>query len=126
MSCNSRICGYSLKLNENLQNMDKLKEISEILGYSWDDDCEWDEIMFSEWDKYINKWKPHKDYFGNLGFIYTKDYEYDADDVIFYCEINEIELALKDYIDKTNIIPDNNIKSFAIIYYNGSDCPFKY
>ena len=125
MSQNVAYAGFSLKLNEEDQNEDRLKEIAKSFGYVWTDNDEWDEIMFSEKD-YQNKWKPMMDYDGKYGFIWVTHYEFDAFDLEFKQPITAMGIALKDFVDQTMIMPSETINVFAQIYYNGSDDPFKF
>lgn len=125
MSDNVGVAGYSLKLNEEDQNEDRLKEIAKSLGYEWEDNWGWDDIMYGD-DKYNNRWKPHMDDNGKYGFIFQTFYEYGCYDMEHYAGIGELGLALKEFIDKTHIMPKEEIQSYAIIYYNGSESPFKF
>ena len=43
-----------------------------------------------------------------------------------YGKITDMGKAFKDIIDQTMILFNEGIKSFAIVYYNGSDNPFIY
>ena len=56
----------------------------------------------------------------------TTHYEYDAFDIEYYAEITEMGRALKEYLDHTQSLTNSGVKSFAILYYNGSDCPFTF
>lgn len=125
MSTTVGMAGYSIKLNDEDQSEKRLKEIAKSLGFTWENNLDWDDIVWDA-EKYMNSWKPNVDVNGVYGFIYVTHYEWDAADIEYYCEITDLGLALKDFMDKTNIMPQNKIKSFAIIYYNGVDNPFKY
>ena len=132
MSTNVAYAGFSIKLNEEDQSEDRLKEISKSLGYNWQDEdtlCwnnwNWDDIMYG-CDLFKNHWKPHMDIDGKYGFIWVSNYEYDASDIEYKQPISAMGKALKDFIDKTMIIPQEEIKTFALMYYNGSDDPFKF
>ena len=125
MSTNVAYAGFSLKLNEELQTEKSLKRIAKLLGFEWDDNDEWDDLMYNEKDN-MNRWKPMMDYSGKYGFIWVTDYDYDATDLEYKQPIGAMGTALKDFVDKTNIIPKEQIYAFAQIYYNGSDDPFKF
>ena len=125
MSTNVAYAGFSLKLNEELQTEKSLKRIAKLLGFEWDDNDEWDDLMYNEKDN-MNRWKPMMDYSGKYGFIWVTDYDYDATDLEYKQPIGAMGTALKDFVDKTNIMPKEQIYAFAQIYYNGSDDPFKF
>ena len=126
MSCNSKICGYSIKFGDYYDES-AMKDIAKKLGHTWneEDEEDWKEFLYCN-DKNLNKWKPHIDYNGNYGVIYVTEEEYEAFDIEFYVSITDMGKALKEYIDITCHMPDEHIKAFAIIYYNGSDNPFKF
>lgn len=126
MSTNVGIAGFSLKLNEDDQSKERITEISKSFGYKFENEDEFDDVLYSNSEEYLSKWKPHVDYNGKYGFFYLKSYEYDAFDIEHYTSITDMGKQLKDFIEKTGIMPKESIKSFAILYYNGSDCPFKY
>ena len=125
MSTNVAYAGFSLKLNEELQTEKSLKRIAKLLGFEWEDNDEWDDLMYNEKDN-MNRWKPMMDYSGKYGFIWVTDYDYDATDLEYKQPIGAMGTALKDFVDKTNIMPKEQIYAFAQIYYNGSDDPFKF
>jgi hypothetical protein len=125
MSDNVGIAGFSIKLNEEDQTENRLKEISKQFGYDWEDNFGWDDIMYSDSD-YKRRWKPHMDIDGQYGFIFNTFYQYECYDIENYVKITDMGVALKDFIDKTKIIPKEVIQAFTIIYYNGSDNPFKF
>jgi len=125
MSTNIAYAGFSLKLNEELQTEKSLKRVAKLLGFEWEDNDDWDEIIFNE-SKNMNRWKPMIDYDGKYGFIYVTHYNYDAYDIDFKATISDMGRALKEFIDQTNIMPKEEINVFAQIYYNGSDDPFKF
>jgi hypothetical protein len=128
MSTNVGFAGFSLKLNEEDQSEERLREIATSLGYVWKDNDDFDEIVFNEgqYMGYQNCWKPHMDYDGKYGVIWVTQYEYDASDIDFQATISAMGKALKAFIDQTYIIPKEEIKAFAIVYYNGVDCTFKF
>jgi len=125
MSTNVAYAGFSLKLNEDYQSENGLKEIAMLLGYEWKDNWEWDDIMY-EREKYLNRWKPHMDIDGVYGFIWVTQYEYDAVDIEYKQPIGAMDKALKTFIEQTKIMPEEEICAIAQIYYNGSDDPFKF
>lgn len=125
MSTNVAVAGFSIKLNEELQTERSLMSVAKSLGYAWTDMDAWEEIMYSD-SEYKNKWKPAMDDKGKYGVVYLTHYEYDAFDIEHYAKISDMGKALKEFIDQTMIMPKEDIKSFAIIYYNGSESPFKF
>jgi len=127
MSENVGFAGFSIKLNEEDQSEKKLKEITKKLGFSWneEEDYGFEELMWNLKD-YKNRWKPHYDYDGKYGFVYVTHYEYEAFDIEFYAKITDMGRVLKEFVEKTQILPKEEIKAFAIIYYNGSDNPFRF
>lgn len=125
MSTNVAYAGFSIKLNEELQTEDSLKTIAKSLGYEWKDNWDWDNILYNE-ENYLNRWKPQMDVKGKYGFIYISHYEYDAYDINYKQPMSAMTNALNEFISQTMIIPKEEINSFAIIYYNGTDSPFKF
>ena len=125
MSTNVAYAGFSIKLNEDDQSEDRIKEIAKSLDHNWKDNWGWDDIMFDQ-SKFIGHWKPQIDIDGIFGFIYVTYYEYDASDIKYKQPISAIDGALKEFIDQTHIMPKEEITTFAQIYYNGSDDPFKF
>ena len=132
MSSNVAYAGFSLKLNEEDQTENRLKEISKSLGYNWQDEdtLSWDNLNWNEiiygCEQFKNSWKPHMDFDGTYGFIWVTNYEYEAYDIEYFQPISAMGKALKEFIDKTKIMPKEEITSFAQIYYNGADDPFKF
>lgn len=133
MSDNVKMCGYSIKANSNDQNLKRMFEISKLLGIDVDKNLnnvvaeDLKEVFFDMvyGNDRLNEWKPYCDVDGIYGFIYQTEYEYEAYDIEYYVKITDLGKALHEFIDKTKIIPENDIKGFGIIYYNGGDNPFK-
>jgi hypothetical protein len=125
MSTNVVYAGFSIKLNEEDQSEKRLKEIAKSFNYLWSDNWEWDDIMYNE-EKFKNNWKPHMGIDGTYGFIWVTHYEYDVCDIEYKQPISAMGRAFKDYVDQTMIIPKEEIKTFVLMYYNGSDDPFKF
>ena len=125
MSSNVAYAGFSIKLNEEDQSEKRLKEIAKSFDYLWSDNWDWDEIMYNQ-NKFIGRWKPQTNIDDIHGFVYVTYYEYDAYDIEYYQPVSAMGKALKDFIDHTTIMPKEEIKSFALMYYNGSDDPFRF
>jgi len=127
MSENVAYAGFCIKANDEDQNKEAMVMLAQKLGYDvkgYENDLE--DIIYEDNDDYLNEWKPYIDDNKEFGFIYVTHYEYAAYDLEFYAEITEMGVALKNFIDQTNKMPEHNIKAFAIIYYNGSESPFKF
>jgi len=125
MSTTVGIAGFSIKLNDNQQNEKSLMKISEKIGYSWNDMYEWEEILYDN-EKYLNTWKPHMDVNGDYGLIFLTHYEYDAHDIEIYISLLDMKNAYSNIKYLCNLYFENELKSFTLLYYNGSDCPFKF
>ena len=127
MSENVAYAGFCIKANDEDQNEESMILLAQKLGYeveSYENDLE--DIIYSSGGDYLNKWKPSVDVNGTFGFIYQTHYEYGAYDIKYKQPISAIGKVLKEFIDKTMKMPENEINTFAIIYYNGSDSPFKF
>lgn len=119
--------GFSIKLNEDDQNKKRHQEIAKSLGYVWTEDDEWFDICYGIGEKdRLNKWQPYTDVDGTRGFLYVTHHSYDDCYIEHYGKITDMGKAFKDIIDQTMILFNEGIKSFAIVYYNGSDNPFIY
>lgn len=125
MSENVGIAGFSIKLNKEDQSEDRIKEIAKSFGYEWEDNWDWDDVMYND-SGHKKRWKPHMDDKGEYGFIFNTFYQYECYDIEYYAKISDMGKALKDFINKTKITPKEEIQAFAIIYYNGSESPFKF
>ena len=125
MSSDVAIGGFSIKLNEENQSEDALKKIAKSFGWEWDDNWQWDDIMYGI-ENYLYSWKPQMDGNGKYGFVYHTYYKYNESYIEQYIKISDMGKALKEFIDKTKIMPREEIQTFAIVYYNGSESPFKF
>jgi hypothetical protein len=127
MSSDVAFGGFSIKLNEDDQNIERHQELTKMFGYSWDENYEygWHDLCY-DFEKNMGKWTPYQDLNGVRGFIYPTHYEYEDPYLAFYGNISKMGQILKEFVDKTKVMPREEIKSFAIVYYNGSDNPFEF
>lgn len=130
MSTNVKKCGFSipLKLEEK-----QLKKVCDKLGQDYD---EYDDGGFYpnfDSDIHLKKWIVVSDYNGVHGLVKVIHYEYDAFDLEFSVSMftmSEVYMELLDLLSAKKIdagvLDGSQFKTFSLLYYNGSDEPFKF
>lgn len=112
MSTNVAIIGKSIAISKN---RDIAYEYYKDLGFNPIDQ----ESFCIDWGANIGSWIPYRDLKGVYGFIRIDYYEYDAFEIEAY--------NYSEGCDQGEHIPmDGEVYNFAILYYNGADCPLKF
>lgn len=131
MSHNVKMTGVKYHLDFNFE---KQKEILKILFPNQFDKAikeygDGKDMLYElcyMFDNETNQWKPYMDYDGKLGLIYAYEHEESYGDIDMNISYNKL---MEHYQDLKSILGDIrivNLGVFAIDYYNGTDCPFKY
>ncbi len=125
MSTNVSFAGVSIKILENKKNNESILDIAKILEYDDPNESILDDILY---EPKIKQWQLYKDYNDVIGLIYLIESEYDVFDLNFSLtldQFNEIVGELKPDIREHFIEKSaSDVKSFGLIYYNGSENPF--
>ena len=127
MSTNVSFAGVSIRILEDKKDLDSLLDIAKILEYDDPKDSDLEDLFY---EPKLKQWQLYRDYEGVIGLIYLIKNEWDVFDMEFSItleQFNEIPGELhpnirEHFMDKET----SNIKAFALIYYNGSENPFKF
>lgn len=113
MSTNVKMVGYYRRFKNEEEAVEKYRELGFNCNYPTEDFVEdnYYDLFDYKKNESLNKWVPYFDYDNNLGMIYLTEYEYDAFDLI--AVFNS---------DAPVILGEESVP-FAVLYYNGSECP---
>ena len=127
MSTNVSFSGVSIKILEDKKNNESLIDIAKILEYDEPKESNLEDLFYEPKTK---QWQLYRDADGEIGLIYLIDNESDVFDIDFgqsLEQLNEIVGELQPDIREHFMDKEaSNVKAFALIYYNGSDNPFKF
>lgn len=127
MSTNVSFAGVSIKILEDKSDLKSHLDIAKILEYDEPTEDNLDDLLYEIKTK---QWQLYRDYDGVIGLIYLIENESDVFDLNFSLtleEFNEIVGELKPDIREHYMRKSaSDVKSFGIIYYNGSENPFKF
>ena len=127
MSTNVSFAGVSIRILEDKKDLDSLLDIAKILEYDDPKDSDLEDLFY---EPKLKQWQLYRDYEGVIGLIYLIENEWDVFDMEYSVSLevlNEILGELKPgirehFMDKE----ESKVKAFALMYYNGSDNPFKF
>jgi len=131
MSNNVKFTGVKYKLDFNFERQKEIlkrlfpKHFERAINEYGDDEEMLYELCYM-FDSVTRRWKPYMDYDGVIGLVYAYEHEEsfgDIDTSISYNKLMEHYQDLKSILGDIRIV---NLGVFAVDYYNGSDCPFKY
>lgn len=131
MSSNQKICGLSYKLLFPKDSTDKDKQayVSKILDKEFTDE---DDLFYALYENrdIKNKWVLTSDYNNDIGWMYITDTGESFGDINFkmsYVKMEQLRIELFEIMYSNGEFQDlSGWNVFAIDYYNGSDCPFKF
>jgi hypothetical protein len=127
MSTNVSFSGVSIKILEDKEDNESIIDIAKILEYDEPKESDLDDLFYEPKTK---QWQLYKDYEGVIGLVYLIDNERDVFDIDFgqsLEQLNEILGELHPDVREHFMDKDaSNVKAFALIYYNGSENPFKF
>lgn len=127
MSTNVSFAGVSIKILEDKKDLESLLDIAKILEYEDPKESTLEDDLY---DPKKKQWQLYRDYEGVVGLIYLIESEYDVFDMNFSItleEFNEIVGELKPDIREHFMGRSaSDVKSFGLIYYNGTENPFKF
>lgn len=141
MSDMEKMCGISYKL-DHIKNDDEalnyflkylkndIEQIKQEYKEIWKE--EWFNLLFCDKKLSYKNWRPYYDVEGNYGWkldIGDKNNpdDYDLGFQLSFIEIKQqIEILSKIMFDHNDTFYLKNINVYALNYYNGTDCPFKF
>ena len=127
MSTNVSFTGVSIKILEDKRDSESLLDIAKLLDYDDPNESNLEDLFY---DPKKKQWQLYCDYEGEFGLIYIIENEWDVFDLDFSItleEFNEIVGELKPDIREHFMGKEAaDVKAFGLIYYNGSDNPFKF
>ncbi len=128
MSTNVSFSGVSIKILEDKKDEESLIDVAKILEYD-------EKLIKTDFEDLMSEpktkqWQLFKDVDGETGLVYLIDNESDVFDIDFGQSLEQLNEILGElhpdvrehFMDKDAA----NVKAFALIYYNGSENPFKF
>ena len=127
MSTNVSFAGVSIKILEDKRDLESLLDIARILEYDEPTESNLDDLLY---DPKTKQWQLYRDDDGEIGLIYLINNESDVFDMEYSISLevlNEILGELQPNIREHFMDKEaSNVKAFALLYYNGSENPFKF
>ena len=127
MSTNVSFAGVSIRILEDKRDEKSLLDIAKILEYDEPTEANLEDLLYYPKKK---EWQIYRDYEGVIGLIYLLESEDDVFDLDFSItleQFNEILGELKPDVREHFMGKEaSDVKAFGLIYYNGSENPFKF